>query len=1036
MSFLTDTEIKEKFGPDKDEVQSWLKKKRLPNTRANRALATRKITAAKIKKTLGKEIAVLESSGNWQVIYGECRVGGTITFAHTTGNNENLHLVVTIAGHEIDSVQKLYLDGQEVIFGASPDPRWSTGIKDLKTGQVRAANNKVFMAVNNGNPANAAIADLIGQCPDKWTSDHKQTGRAHVYILMRWDAILFPNGRPEISFLVRGKKCYDPRSGTTAWTQNPALQILDYLTNTEFGLGAALADCETAVGKAGSFRTAADVCDQAVGLLAGGNESRYTGNGYFEIGETHQTIIEEICTAYAGSITFSNGKWKSWPATWRSPSITLTENDILSDLRVSTRISRRDNFNAVKGTFVSPLANYEETDFPAVRNSFYKAQDNNEEIFEDIQLPFTQSAATAQRIAKIELERIRQPIKVELTATLKAWQVEAGETINITWSRFGWTAKTFEVEETEPIFEGNDEGMTIGIRMVLKETASGVYDWNSGQETRFDLAPNTTLPDAFTVQTPTGITIQSGTAQLYIRSDGTVFSRMRVAWTPMLDFFVNSGGQIEIQYRQYGVSSWSVATAVPGDLDFTHILDVQDGQIYEVRLRAKSAFGVYSPYTSIYQHTVVGKTEPPSNVSGFAGQIGNFGIFFTWNKIPDLDVAFYELRLGDLSSNWDTAIVTAQVAGDSKQIDLKLTGSYRFFIKAVDTSGNYSTNATQLTLNVAGPSAPVVSFGLTGANLTLNWAASSGVFEVREYEIRFGTTFASATVEATIKGTSYARKVDWNGLRRYWVVARDVAGNMGTETAVDVNITAPGTVNALNVEVVDNNVLLKWQAPSTGNLPVEYYRVLKGADFNTATAVGQVGGTFCALFEILAGEYTYWIVARDTAGNNGQQTPIAAIVNEPPDFVVLDDQILDPDTGYGVNYYIENDELFLAIYSSESWEDHYLNNGWTTPQDQINAGYPYFMQPTAEFGYWEKVLDFGTVLDATLIKCSFVQTDIAGTPIVDCFLAYSLDGISWTETQATQIFGQNFQYVKVRLQKGTLPAPSGTAMGVLGLTYP
>lgn len=1036
MSFLTDQEIQEKYPVTDGDISIWLRQKRLKNTPANRALATRQIVAAKASKTLGKDVASLEAAGNWSVIYGETRVGGTITFAHVNNNNQMLHLVVTIAGHEIESVEKIYLDGQEVLFGASPDPNWSTGIKDLKTNQTRDAYYKVYRIVNDGNPSNPAIPELVANVPEKWTTLHKQSGRAHVYLVLVWDAVLFPNGLPKISFLVRGKKCYDPRTATTAWTKNSALIIADYLRNTEYGLGAEEAELEYGEGEIGSFWDAADVCDEDVTRIGGGSEDRYTSNGSFEVGQSHQTIIEELCTAIAGSVTYSNGKWKCWPAKWRTPVLNLDENDILSDLKIVTKISRRDSFNAVKGTFVSPLANYEETDFPAVRNSYYKSLDNNEEIFEDIQLPFTQSPATAQRIAKLELERIRQSITVELTATLKALQAEAGENITISWERLGWSEKAFEIQESELVFQDGNGVDALAVRLVLRETAAAVFDWNYGLETYQDIAPNTNLPDPREIPFVYGLTMESGTDQLYVRSDGTVFSRMKVSWDAVSDYFVSSGGYVEIQYRKLGAANWSVATPVPADFDFTHILDVQDGEIYEVKARLKSALGVTGSFTNPTEHTVVGKTEKPSRVDGFMGELGQFGIFLSWTAIPDLDVDYYEIRRGALDDVWEDAQVVGQTAADNIQIDMELAGDHKFFIKAVDTSENYSELATELAMDIDEPSAPVATPTIVGQNLVLSWGASSGSFEIAEYEIRYGDVFASATVEATIKGTSYARKVDWDGARRFWVVGRDVAVNLGTPTAVDLTIAPPGEVQNLSAEVIDNNVLLKWEAPATGSLPVEYYNVYKGAEFATADLVGQVSATFSAFFEIISETYFYWVEPVNTAATEGSAKAVAAVVSEPPDFVILDDQILDPDTGTGVNAYVENDQLFLAVYSAETWEEHFVNNGWTTPEDQINAGYEVYIQPTADYGYWIKEVDLGAVIEASLIKASFVQEDQVGTCTVVTEISYSETGASWTTEEASQVFGQNFRYVRLKLTKGTLPAVSGEGMGVLGLTYP
>ena len=1016
MAFLTDREIRRTYGPEAGEIRRWLADKKLKSTRANRVLASKRITASKIKKTLGKSVAGLESAGNWQVIYGEARVGGTITFAHTTENNAALHLVVTLACHEIDSVQKLYLDNQEVIFGASPDARWSTGIKDLVTGTVRSANYKVFMAVNNGAIGNPAIADLISQCPDKWTAEHKQEGRAHVYIILKWDAILFPDGLPEISFLVRGKKCFDPRTNTTAWTQNVALQALDYLTSSTYGLGIPIAECETGIATSGSFRIAADVCDQGIQLNPSGDEKRYTGNGTFEVGENHQNYLEGLCSAMAGSVTYAGGLWKCYPGTWRSPSISLSESDVLGSIRVLTRISRRENFNAVKGTFVSPKANYEETDFPPVRNSFYRAEDGNEEIFEDIQLPFTTSAATAQRIAKIYLEQIRQPIAVELTASLKAFQTEPGQTIQLSWSRFGWVNKPFEVEEMEPLFIGSENDIAIGIRLALRETAPGIYDWDNGNETTVDLSPDTTLPDPFTVGVPTNLTATSGTSELYTRLDGTIFSRMRISWTPPSDAFVSGGGVIEISYKLASGAEWSITNQASGDGTFLHILDVKDGDTYNIRARAKSAFGVWSSYTATITHTIVGKSQPPSNVIGITGSVNKFGILVSWNGISDQDLGEYEIRQGPSGSTWETAALVAQTKSTQTQIDIKTADTYRFFVKAIDTTGNYSTTAGFGDVTVNAPTPSAVSYAIVGVDLVLNWSEAVGLFQIKEYEIRYGASFATATVEAVITGNTYTRSVNWAGLRRYWVAPRDVAGNLGTANSVDVDLVVQGAPANIKADVVSNNVLLSYTASTGGTLPVDRYEVRKGALFSSATVVGTAYSTFATIFETTAGTYTYWVVAIDSAGNYGTPGSITATVNAPNTYTLVTDQAVSFSGGSGARYVVENNILYLSPNDTETFEQHFTNNSITTIQGQIDAGYPYYIQPTRSNGYWEKVIDLGSTLAVGIIDIAWREDDIIGTSSISAVLGYSADNVTYTQVEGTKLFGTSFRYVRIRLK--------------------
>lgn len=995
--------------------------------RARAAVRKRKL---KEQAKIGKQISGAQSDSDWQIIYGKMRVGGVYTFIHTINQNQQLLLVITLAGHEIQAIDKVFFDDEEVVFGS--------GFPGQCTAPAKWA-GKVYAQINFGSDAQSALSQLITDAPDKWTSNHKQSGRAHIYLKLTWDANSFPGGLPDITFDVRGKKVYDPRTTLTAYSNNAALCVADYLMDTKYGMGVPLADIDTTL-----LSDSADNCDENVNLNAGGTEKRYALNGAFGATQSARNILEGMCSAMGGFIVYSGGKWRIYSAKYRTPTVTLSESDIFSELSVQTKLSRRDSFNGVKGTYSSPENNYESTDFPAVRNSFYKSQDSDEEILEDIQLPFTTSGATAQRLAKIELERIRQQITIDALFSLKAFQVEPGEVVSLSYARFGWVAKPFEVVESQLSIENDIEGMpAYGVRLNLRETASGVYDWNNGEETRVDLAPNTTLPNPFTVTTPTGLTLTSGTSELYIRADGTVFSRIKVAWTPMADFFVSSGGTIEIEYKKSADVNWSTATPVAGSASFSHILDVQDGVLYDVRIRARSALGVYSSYATVSNHLVVGKTAAPSDVTGFQASVESFGIRFNWDAVPDLDVLSYIIKTGDQNQSWSDSQYIAEVSTTDFFFEFQSSGTYKFQIKSKDTSNNESTNATTVTVTIGAPSQPAVSYILLGENLFLGWTQSTGLFAIDYYDLRLGLDFNTAFPVAQVKSTNFNQKVTWGGLQRFWVAGRDVAGNTGPAGSVDVEILVPTVVQNLTVDVVDNNVLLRWTAPPVHTLPIDYYKVYKGATFAGATLIGQVAATFDAVFEVVGGTYIYWIVPYDTAGNAGTELGIQAIVNQPPDYVLVDDQILDLDSGSYVNAIIDhdvsgNDFLLAPVNATETWQDHFVNNGWTTPAAQFLAGYPLYIQPTPAGAYWQKTIDYGVIIPGSIVKLNYVLEQISGALGVVTKMAYSADNVIFQEQSGvTQIYASNFRYVRIRFEIGTIAANTGEAMGLLlALTNP
>ena len=958
----------------------------------------------------GVNVSLRQSEAPWQVIYGRAICGGIYSFVQQQIPEVGLalHLVFTIACHRIEVIEDYILDGQSVTFTQGPY-HWGSA----RTGSG-AWENIISAELAYGDDNQDAILSLVSASasafPGKWTLAHKQSGRAHVWIKLNYDPEMFKSGLPKIQFVVKGAHVYDPRSDTTAYSNNAALCILDYLTNTRYGLGC---DIDTQIDLP-SFEDAADICDELVTLQGGGTEARYTCNGIFELNATPQNILDQLETTIAGKITRIGGKWYCYPGKWRAPvSFQLSESDFIGQIRVQTKQSTRDTFNKVTGTFRDPNNAWQLTDFPPVKNHYYLEQDNGRENALDVRFPMTTSSATAQRMAKIALEDTRQSITIEGTLNLKGFRLQPQDNVGISLSRFGWVNKYFRVQETSLIVDSdaNDVPM-FAVSFRAKETAAGIYDWNDGEETTQDLAPNTELSDPSQVGAPTDLELESGTDHLYVRGDGTIFSRIFVRWTAPDDPFVTTAGSYEIQYKQSAAATWLDASPVSGISAATYILDVQDGALYDVRVRARSGLGFYSDWVTVFGHMVLGKTEPPSNVSNFTASVQDFGILLSWDPVSDADLSHYEIRLG---TSWDTGVFIAEAAGTSYQWAIQSAGTYDFMIRAVDSSGNLSVMFDAAQAVISGPGMVNASFSVQSDTCYLTWEAPTSAFAVSGYRISYGATYAGSTSVAFVQGTSYPVIVNWGGTRRFWIVAVDVAGNDGAPFQLDVLINVPSAVTALAVQVIDNNVNLYWDLPTTHTLSINHHRIYRGDVFASADFLGTVAGTFFSRFEVLSGNYRYWVVAVDSAGSYGAETSITAIVDEPPDYILLDDVTLDPDVAtINTNVVTLEDGLQFAIPADEvtTWEDHFLDRSWDSPQDQIDAGYPYFLQPGVSTGQvrWEH--DIGAVLGAATINLLYNFEPLAGDVTIEPTISYSEDGTSWTDVVGSQTIATNFRYVR------------------------
>lgn len=701
-----------------------------------------------------RTVTTRQAAAPRRVIYGEMRVGGTIVYMDArdnVGGTQWLNIVIALAGHEVEEIGDIYFDDYKLQLDGAGEERGR---------YLSGGASYVHVWKHLGSPDQTADRTLISLSGGKWTENHRLRGIAYLYVVLAQNVDLFPTGVPNITAIVKGKKVFDPRTSFTVWNDNAALCVADYLADTKYGPGAAYGS-EIDLGE---LITAANVCDEVVGLADGTTEHRYTCNGMFETDARPADIIEQLLTAMSGKCSYVGGVWRVMAAAWRTPeSLALDTSDLRGSLKISTRLPRREIANAVKGVYVSPDNKWQTSDFPPVTNDTYQEEDQGERIWRDIQLPFTTSGTMAQRIAKIELERIRQQISVVAPCKLSAYRVKVGDVLPVTNVRMGWTNKPFEVLNSTLAF--SDDG-TVGIDLTLRETAAGVFDWNSGEETTVDLAADSDLPDPFTIDAP-GTPVISET--LY-QAVTTLALKVQVliSCSPSASAFI-AGYQFE--YQALGDTEWTVSPVVNRtDWVFS---DLEAGY-YLFRVKAVSTLGVSSPYSDIVNKEIFGLQAPPADVTGFYVIKSSGVAIANWNLHADLDVKVGgKIEIGYASATtgatWNNAISLGLFAGNGVSGVLPLkTGTY--FAKAIDSSGNYSTNAvsfvvtegmvTGFTTVASLTESPTFSGGKTGVavnagslvlssgvmfdSIAGNFDSITGLFDNQGTQVLVGTyTFSS-----------------------------------------------------------------------------------------------------------------------------------------------------------------------------------------------------------------------------------------------------------------------------------------------------
>ena len=665
-----------------------------------------------------------------QIIYGQCKVAGTLVYISTTGTkNECLHLVIAMAGHEVEEIGDVYFNDELVLTGSGSAASGKyAGYAEI----YKKYGGDTQTVETNLETATASLTD------GKWTTNHRLRGIAYVYVQLKWNQEVFVGGIPNVSAIVKGKKVYDPRTSTTAYSANPALCLRDYLTDTRLGMAMASTEVNDT-----SFIAAANICEEQVQMLPltpTTYENRYNCHGVLVTSATPDENMGKLLSAMGGLIAYSGGEIVVYAAAYRIPTITLNETHFAGPISVMTRTSARDRVNAVKGVYVSPDNNWQVGDFPPIQSATYYAADNNIRYWRDVVLPFTTSGSCAQRLAVIELRRARQEITVSAKFRLEAMQVRAGDTVMITNAKFGWTAKVFEVMEWHFSSDGNPP--QLAIEMTLRETASTVYDWSVGDEIAVDNAPTTTLPNPFTLGAPTNLALTAdGTTQL-VQADGTAMPRIKVAWSAPSEQFVQSGGAVVVEYKQGNSTTYLTWSRLEGDQTLDYISsDVRIGTSYDVRIFGESYFKVSTSYLSA-SITVEKDTTAPSTPTGLAITAGNgLALSLDWDDNTESDFSEYGVYRNTTGTTPSSASVD-QIAQtrSSRFVDTQVV---------IGTTYYYWVNAYDMVENVSGFSSRV-SAAAAAVTGTLNTTAPS---------TPSAPTYSSESTYTSSDGTTFARVV-------------------------------------------------------------------------------------------------------------------------------------------------------------------------------------------------------------------------------------------------------------------------------------
>ncbi|MGB3044532.1 MAG: phage tail protein [Xanthobacteraceae bacterium] len=358
--------------------------------------------------------------------YGRNRLAGYYMLFEEYGGTS--YDVMAFHSGRIGGVVDYYLHDDRVSL---KDPALTGGFGSYVLGgdDGRYGNSHVTIQQRLGedlqNPAFFVDAEGISSV---WTTAHKGSGIAWAALVCKGAGEsdygkYYPRGLPVLSVIADCAVVWDPRDGTqsrndpSTWkvSQNPIIQLMDYLTRADGGLGLDYATIIEPV--LNDWMVEAYLCDEAVLKADGTTEFRYRSSIWFQFDNKPEDIINGILSTCDGWLSENgDGTFSVVVGVYREPTVTLTEKHILA-FGVSYGQPDEQTVNQLDITFTDPAQGY-----ITVQTETWRDEDaislNGVVRSQPLNLSWVQSNSQARRLAGRAMQRLNPAASGTFTTTL------------------------------------------------------------------------------------------------------------------------------------------------------------------------------------------------------------------------------------------------------------------------------------------------------------------------------------------------------------------------------------------------------------------------------------------------------------------------------------------------------------------------------------------------------------------------------------------------------------------------------------------
>lgn len=399
----------------------------------------------------------------------------------------------------------------------------------------------------------------------------------------------------------------------------------------------------------------------------------------------------------------------------------------------------------------------------------------------------------------------------------------------------------------------------------------------------------------------------------------------------------------------------------------------------------------------------------PGTVTSYRADVIDNNVLLYWGApaTGSLPVASYEVRKG---ATWATGTVIGSNGNSTfTMVFEQQSGTYTYWIAAVDSAGNYGTPIS-LSAFVNQPPDYILRANINSALAgyaisSLNQGDADAVLSVSGNTAlqTSGSTIGRARGFALPANSKVYFEAYFDNYASAMQVGVSLAGgtanaSLSSQTANTAFYYRPGFIGTNGTEQAVTAIPAGYQAgvigvavDQVGNT-VTFF--LNGVQLGTAIALPA--GTWYPALSMGA------VVSQQFTLNFGA----AAFRYQPSaGFSGLQSNVLRDGT-----------TLLLPVNTTETWSSHFTSHSWTSIQDAINAGNTYYLEPSQTGATYTEDIDYGSTLPATSIVVTLNSTLLHGAVSASCQIQYKLNwGDAWTNAPAgaTSIIAVNFRYVRI-----------------------